>query len=169
MGCVRRRRRYPCAVPKLDNRRKLDDFQKEMIRRCPAGDVWRLPATFDVSRHYVKKIREGAKGLPATEGMAARPWLIRARHLLEKWRTRQLARIEAAYQRALACVDNDEAISIKIEPTRDEALSLVPGEPGSLVLFRGALAIKPKPTAPPATPTGPMPAKSQAGLFYDRR
>jgi hypothetical protein len=50
---------------------------------------------------------------------------------------------------------------------RDEALSLVPGEPGSLGGVRGALARKPP--APPPAPTVPMPAKTRVGVFYDRR
>jgi hypothetical protein len=64
-------------------------------------------------------------------------------------------------------IDKDEPISLRAEPTDEEALSLEPGRPGSLVLFKGRLTLKPY--APPPVPTAPVPAKTTAGLFYDRR
>jgi hypothetical protein len=150
---------------------KLDDWTKEMIRRAPGGfgSIARLAALFDVSRGCIEKIRSGERGMPGQNGLGSRPWVIRSRELVETWRTRQLARIEVGYRRALDCVDNDQPITLEPEPTTEEALSRLPGNPGSLVLFRGALTIKPKPDAPTAAPMAPTPAKSERGVFYDRR
>jgi hypothetical protein len=148
---------------------KLDDWQKEVIRRAPTEPVvvHRLAALFDVTRSCVKKIRNGSRGLPGPNGSGMRTGLRRTRNALEKWRTIQHERIEAAYRRALEKIDRDEAVSVALPPlSRDEALSLMPDKPG-VVLLDGALAIKP--AAPPPAPTVPMPAKSQAGVFYDRR
>jgi hypothetical protein len=131
------------------------DVDKEIIRRASTGAVPRLAQLFDVSQSYVEKIRNGSRGFPAPCGLGMRPWLLRSKALIDQWHQNRLEQIERAYQRALQSLD------------RDEALALAPGEPGSLVLFRGALALKP--AAPPVTPTVPMPAKSQAGVFYDRR
>jgi len=56
---------------------KLDDWAKEMIRRAPADPVvvYRLAALFGVSRSYVKKIRDGSRGLPGQNGLGMRPHL----------------------------------------------------------------------------------------------
>jgi hypothetical protein len=124
---------------------KLSNRDKEIIRRAPAGSAGRLAALFNISPAYVKKIRHGSRGLRGQNGLGMRPWLLRARDLLEKWRATQHERIEGAYRRALECIDKDEAVRITLEPIgRDEALSLVPGKPGSLALFKGALARKPR-------------------------
>jgi hypothetical protein len=142
------------------------DLDKEIIRRAPKGSVHRLAALFEVSAACIKRIRNGSRGLPGQNGLGMRPWEIHTRDLIETWRTRQLARIEAAYQRALASVDNDEPITLEPETT-EEAVSRLPDAPGSVVLFRGALVRKPP--APPIAPSVPMQAKSKGGLFYDRR
>ena len=147
---------------------KLSDLDKEIIRRAPGGfgSIARLAALFEVSRGCIEKIRSGERGLPGQNGLGSRPWVIRSRELVETWRTRQLARVEAAYRRALERIDSDQPITL--EPTTEEALSRLPGAPGSLVLFKGALALKPQAPPPPAPTARPIPAR-RVGLMYDRR
>lgn len=147
----------------------LDDWQKEMIRRAPEGfeSVYRLAAMFGVSRSCINRIRNGTRGLPGKNGLGMRPWELRERELLETWRAREHARVEASYRRGSECIDKDQPISLEVEPTDEEALSRLPGKPGTLVLFKGRLALIPY--VPPPAPTAPVPAKTTAGLFYDRR
>jgi hypothetical protein len=163
MGCVRRRRRYPCAML------QLDDMDNEIIRRAPKGAVYRLAALFHVSPRQIKRIRSGDRGLPLQSGLGARPHLLRTQNALDKWRTHQHAQTEAKYRRGQECIDRDEPVSITL--TREEKMALMPCAPGELGVFEGALVIKPRtpPPAPPAALRASVPAKSQSGLFYDRR
>jgi hypothetical protein len=135
---------------------KLSDMDREIIRRAPVGSAPRLAALFGVSLSYVEKVRSGTRGFPGPCGLGMRPWVLRSAALLQQWRTQQLERIEKAYQRAVEALD------------RDEALTLAPGEPGTLMLFRGALALKPR-VPPPVVLTSGRPAAAQPGLLYDRR
>lgn len=163
MGCVRHSRRYPRAML------QLDDMDNEIIRRAPKGAVPRLAERFRVSPRHIKRIRSGASGLPLQNGLGARPHVLREREQVEQWHARWLALGEAKRLRALERIDKDEPVSVTL--TREERLALMPGEPGSLGVFEGALVIKPRtpPPAPPAALRASVPAKSQSGLFYDRR
>jgi hypothetical protein len=130
----------------------------------PVDDVYDW---FGVSRSCINRIRNGSRGWPLQNGLGARPWELHEREQVEHWHARWQALGEAKRRRALERIDRDEPVSLEVEPTDEEALSLVPGKPGSLVLFKNRLTLKPY--VPPPAPTAPVPAKGTAGVFYDRR
>jgi hypothetical protein len=145
---------------------QLDDMDNEIIRRAPKGAVSRLATLFRRTPRHIKRIRSGACGLPLQNGLGARPHVLRELDLIEQWYERYLAKGAAMRRRALECVAKDEPISLEVEPTDEEALSRL-GKPGTLALFKNRLALIPY--VPPPAPTAPVPAKTTAGLFYDRR
>jgi hypothetical protein len=79
--------------------RWIDDIDRELIRRAPSGVAThvRLMQLFGLSYSGATRIRNGTRGLPLKRGFACRPWELRDRELMERWRRRQDERTEALY------------------------------------------------------------------------
>jgi hypothetical protein len=135
-------------------RRPLDAFERELCRRLPAGEeaVTRLSLMLGCSTSTVRKHRAGARGLPGKNGLGSRPWLLKNQQLLDRWRARELQRVERTYQQASEQIADDQPITPP--PSEDP-------EPDAQ-LFRG---IRMKPVHNPVT-AKPAP---DPFLLFDRR
>jgi hypothetical protein len=95
--------------------RRLDDIDRELIRRAPEGLAahFKLMKVFGLSFSGVTRIRNGSRGLGLQNGLGSRPWQLHSRELVERWRVRQLERVEAAYRRAVEAIENNLPIPLE--------------------------------------------------------
>jgi hypothetical protein len=94
--------------------RRLDDLDRELIRRAPDGVAahLRLMELFGLSYSAVTRIRNGTRGFPMQRGLACRPWELRSLKMVDRWYVRETGRVEARRKRALEAIAANEVVCL---------------------------------------------------------